>query len=77
MIMTEIDLSIKIVTFVMVGLTPKSQFSHCFYVFPDELKLHYYLLGRAGVSSWAGSEDTQAKMWAVTCDMLDIGTFGQ
>ena len=38
---------------------------------------YYYLLGRAGVSSWAGSEDTQAKMWAVTCDMLGIGTFGQ
>ena len=36
----------------------------------------YYHLVRAGVSSWAGSEDTQAKMWAVTCDMLGIGTFG-
>ena len=39
--------------------------------------MYFYYLARAGVSSWSGSEDTQAKMWAVTCDMLGIGTFGQ
>ena len=56
-----------------------SHLSHCFFLidaFPDKLNIYYYL-ARAGVSSWAGSEDTQAKMWAVTCDMLGIGTFGQ
>ena len=41
------------------------------------VSMYFHHLARAGVSSWAGSEDTQAKMWAVTCDMLGIGTFGQ
>ena len=30
-----------------------------------------------GVSSWSGDADNQDKLWRVTCDMLDINTFGQ
>ena len=29
------------------------------------------------VSSWAGNNDNQDKLWRVTCDMLSINTFGQ
>ena len=30
-----------------------------------------------GVSSWTGDTDNQDKLWRVTCELLNIATFGQ